>query len=91
MVNNAPDIENEQKDVSAKPTTIEVVHDADSEEYDPEEVKVSGSFEGSGVSEEVLLNSFENLTAPEFESPFYVRYRLLTISATLVTISWLIV
>ena len=41
MVNNAPDIENEQKDVSAKPTTIEVVHDADSEDYDPEEVKVS--------------------------------------------------
>ena len=36
------------------------------------------------------LNTFENFSAPKFEVPFYARYRLLTVTATIMTILWLI-
>ena len=91
MVNNAPDRTDKQKKESIENKTIEVVHDADSNNYDPAEVEISDASESSDWSEQNGLNSFDNLDAPKFEPPFYARYRLLTVAAITITIFWLVI
>ena len=97
MVKNAPDRIEEQKSENGEKATIEVVHDADevvhdagSDHFETDDDQLSEELENIPETNNLDLNSFENLSAPEFEAPFYARYRLLSVTAIILTLFWLV-